>query len=76
MTVTRQFPYDPDSDKTLDLALLVNGIPTATAELKNPLTGQTVEHAIRQYRTTATRRTSPSVAVRWSISPSTRTGWP
>jgi type I restriction enzyme R subunit len=35
----------------LDLVLLVNGIPVATAELKNPLTGQTVEHAMAQYRT-------------------------
>ena len=38
------------SDKAIDLALLVNGIPVATAELKNPLTGQNVEHAIAQYR--------------------------
>ena len=28
----------------------MNGIPVATAELKNPLTGQNVEHAIAQYR--------------------------
>jgi type I restriction enzyme, R subunit len=49
-TIVRQLPYsDADPGKTLDLALLVNGIPTATAELKNPLTGQTVEDAIRQY---------------------------
>ena len=50
VSVTRQFPYDAESGKTIDLALLVNGIPTATAELKNKLTDQTVEHAIRQYR--------------------------
>ncbi len=50
VTVTRQFPYDPNSHKTIDLALLVNGIPTATVELKNPLTNQNVEHAIEQYR--------------------------
>jgi type I restriction enzyme R subunit len=31
--------------------LFLNGIPIFTAELKNPLTGQTVEHAIRQYKT-------------------------
>jgi type I restriction enzyme R subunit len=49
-TVTRQLPYDPDSGKTVDLGLFVNGIPVATAELKNPITGQTVEHAITQYR--------------------------
>jgi len=50
VTVTRQLAYEPASPKTLDLVLLVNGIPTATAELKNPLTNQTVEHAVAQYR--------------------------
>jgi type I restriction enzyme R subunit len=50
-TVVRQLAYsEKDPDKTLDLVLLVNGIPTATAELKNPLTGQNVEHAKHQYR--------------------------
>jgi type I restriction enzyme R subunit len=51
VTVTRQLPFDPTSNKSIDMALLVNGIPTATAELKNHLTGQTIEHAITQYRT-------------------------
>jgi type I restriction enzyme R subunit len=32
------------------MVLFVNGIPTATAELKNPLTQQGVEEAITQYR--------------------------
>jgi type I restriction enzyme R subunit len=50
LTVTRQLPYDSGSTKTLDLALFVNGIPVATAELKNALTGQGVKHAMRQYR--------------------------
>ena len=50
LTVTRQLPFDPSSNKTIDLALFVNGIPVATAELKNPYTGQTVENAIAQYR--------------------------
>ena len=49
LVLVRQFAYE-DSDKTIDLSLLLNGIPVATAELKNPLTGQTVEHAISQYR--------------------------
>jgi type I restriction enzyme, R subunit len=31
--------------------LFLNGIPIFTAELKNPLTGQEVENAIRQYKT-------------------------
>ena len=51
LTVTRQLPYDAAAAKTLDLCLFVNGIPVATAELKNPLTHQTVEHAKHQYRT-------------------------
>jgi type I restriction enzyme R subunit len=49
LLLVRQFLYE-ESDRTIDLALLLNGIPVATAELKNPLTGQTVEHAIAQYR--------------------------
>ena len=50
LTVTRQLPFEPDSNKTLDLCLFLNGIPVATAELKNHLTGQTIEEAIEQYR--------------------------
>ena len=51
LTVVRQLPYAATETKTLDLALFVNGIPVATAELKNRLTSQTVEHAKAQYRT-------------------------
>lgn len=51
LTVVRQLPYSPEHHNTLDLALFVNGIGVATAELKNPLTGQTVAHAKQQYRT-------------------------
>jgi len=50
VTITRQFVYEVDSKKSIDLALLVNGILTATAELKNPLTNQGVENAKNQYR--------------------------
>ena len=50
-SVARQLHYSEKSNKSLDLALFLNGIPIFTAELKNPLTGQTVEDAIRQYRT-------------------------
>lgn len=35
---------------SVDMALVVNGIPVATAELKNPLTHQSIEHAMMQYR--------------------------
>ncbi len=50
LTVTRQFPYDANAGSTIDLCLFLNGIPVATAELKNHLTGQNIEHAIKQYR--------------------------
>ncbi|NJC71239.1 type I restriction endonuclease subunit R [Planosporangium thailandense] len=50
LTVTRQLRYSQANTNALDLTLFVNGIPLATAELKNPLTGQTVEHAKKQYR--------------------------
>jgi type I restriction enzyme R subunit len=49
-TVVRQVAYSTKNDNTLDLTLLLNGIPVATAELKNKLTGQTVEDAKKQYR--------------------------
>jgi len=49
--VVRQLRYSAKNEKSLDLALFLNGIPLFTAELKNPLNGQDVEDAIRQYKT-------------------------
>ena len=48
--LTRQLHFSPRSENSLDLTVSLNGIPVATIELKNPLTGQNVEDAIRQYR--------------------------
>lgn len=50
LTVTRQVKFDPASEKSLDMVLSLNGLPIATVELKNPLTGQNVQHAIEQYK--------------------------
>ncbi|HET9893916.1 MAG TPA: DEAD/DEAH box helicase family protein [Streptosporangiaceae bacterium] len=51
LTVARQLPYSVRHPrKMLDMALFVNGLPVATAELKNPNTGQNADHAIEQYR--------------------------
>ena len=50
-SVARQLHYNEKNNKSLDLVIFLNGIPIFTAELKNPLTGQTVQDAIRQYRT-------------------------
>jgi type I restriction enzyme R subunit len=48
--LTRQLHFSPKSEKSLDVALSVNGIPVVTLELKNPLSGQTAADAIDQYR--------------------------
>ena len=51
LTVTRQVHYSTrDPALSIDVVLALNGLPIATAELKNPLTGQTVAHARAQYR--------------------------
>jgi type I restriction enzyme R subunit len=51
LTVTRQLAYSPKHAGAVDLGLFLNGILIATAELKNQLTGQKVDHAISQYMT-------------------------
>jgi len=50
LTVTRQLQYSDKHNNTLDLVMSLNGIPIATAELKNPMTGQTWRSAIYQYQ--------------------------
>ncbi len=47
--VTRQLVYSEKHGNSLDMTISVNGIPVATVELKNPITGQTVRNAIHQY---------------------------
>ena len=50
-TVTRQLRYSRDeTQRSLDIALFINGLPVITFELKNNLTKQTVDDAIAQYR--------------------------
>lgn len=57
LTVTRQVHYSPkDTAKSIDMLLSLNGLPIVTAELKNPMTGQTVNHAIHQYKTDRDQR--------------------
>jgi type I restriction enzyme R subunit len=51
LTVTRQVHFsEKQPNLSVDLLLSVNGLPIATAELKNPFTGQTALHAQKQYR--------------------------
>jgi len=50
-SVTRQLRYSKSQPGlALDLALLINGLPVATFELKNRLTRQTVDDAVWQYK--------------------------
>jgi type I restriction enzyme, R subunit len=49
VTITRQVAFNPATTQTVDAVISVNGLPIATLELKNPMSGQTVEHAKRQY---------------------------
>ena len=56
-SVTRQLRYSADETQlALDLCLFVNGLPVATFELKNSLTKQTVDDAVRQYQRDRDRR--------------------
>ena len=50
LTITRQVPCHPGRASTVDVVLAVNGLPVATCELKNPGTGQSWRHAVRQYQ--------------------------
>ena len=50
LSVTRQLRYSSKNNNELDLVLSINGLPVITAELKNPMTGQTVNNAMRQYK--------------------------
>ena len=50
LTVTRQVRCHPRKGGTVDVVLALNGLPVATCELKNPMTGQTWRDAVRQYQ--------------------------
>src|SRR5258708_3275243 len=50
LTITRQLHYSNRHDNSLDVVLSLNGIPVATVELKNPMTGQTWRNAVHQYK--------------------------
>lgn len=50
LTCTRQFAYSTQNHNTIDMVLSLNGIPIVALELKNQITGQTVENAKRQFR--------------------------
>jgi type I restriction enzyme R subunit len=51
LTISRQVHHSPrDPAQSVDVVLALNGLPVATAELKNPFTAQSYAHAIQQYK--------------------------
>ncbi|WP_347275278.1 RNA-binding domain-containing protein [Candidatus Kuenenia sp.] len=50
LSVTRQLYFSASNKKSLDMVLFLNGLPVVTMELKNPMSGQTVEDAKHQYK--------------------------
>ena len=56
LSVIRQVYYsvkgkgEKGKNNSIDVVLFLNGIPVSTMELKNSLTGQTIQDAIRQYK--------------------------
>jgi type I restriction enzyme R subunit len=68
LLVYRQLHHSESSPhQSLDLMLAVNGIPVATAELKNHFTGQTVEHAKAQYRDPKQRNPTDRIFARRAL---------
>ncbi|NRG47719.1 type I restriction endonuclease subunit R [Bacillus sp. CRN 9] len=49
-TVSRQVYYSSKNNNSIDMMISLNGLPIAVLELKNQLTGQTVEDSRKQYR--------------------------
>ncbi len=50
LTITRQARCHPGTGHEVDLLFSLNGVPVATCELKNPMTGQTWRSAVLQYQ--------------------------
>ena len=49
-TVVRQLHYSKKNQNSLDMVIFINGLPVVTMELKNQLTGQTIEDSQKQYK--------------------------
>jgi type I restriction enzyme, R subunit len=50
LSIVRQLRYSSNSGKSIDMVLCINGIPIISIELKNQLTGQDINDAIKQYK--------------------------
>ena len=59
LAVIRQLAYSTKNNNEIDLGFFINGIPVATAELKNALTRQNHHNAIKQYMQDRTPKGEP-----------------
>ena len=50
LSVIRQVKYTTKNNNSLDIVLSINGLPVATVELKNQMTGQNVDNAKNQFK--------------------------
>ena len=48
-TYVRQFVFDKEKNRSIDIVLFINGLPFATIELKRLFTNQNVNDAVQQY---------------------------
>ena len=49
-SITRQLKYSGRTEQSLDMCIFINGLPVITFELKNQLTKQDVNDAVKQYK--------------------------
>jgi len=52
----RQLKYSSQNENSIDMVLFLNGLPIFTVELKNQLTGQSIAHGKKQYRSDRDQR--------------------
>ncbi|GHT15447.1 hypothetical protein AGMMS49573_01890 [Endomicrobiia bacterium] len=50
LSITRQVHYSLKNENSIDIVIFINGLPVSTIELKNPVAGQTVGNAKKQYK--------------------------
>jgi type I restriction enzyme R subunit len=62
LSAMRQVRYSRKNENAIDVVLFINGIPAATLELKNLLTGSNFRHAEKQYRTDRSPAGEPLLA--------------
>jgi len=48
----RQLKFSEADEKSLDMAIFLNGLPIFTIEIKNQISGQNIGHALKQYKGT------------------------